>query len=68
MTPAEQVAERQAAALERIAAVLEAMHEHLRQAPDVVECQHPEEERTDLGSTMGHERWRCKLCGYEVQS
>lgn len=48
-----------AAALERIADVLEGF-EPATEEP----CQHPAEQRQDL-SVMGHERWRC-ACGYSV--
>ena len=27
-------------------------------------CQHPSDQRIDM-STMGAERWQCKLCGYQ---
>jgi transposase-like protein len=64
MTPEEALRERGVVALERIADTLNAIHHALQGQP--VECPHPEEERQDLGSTMGHERWRCKVCGYEV--
>lgn len=65
------------AALERIAVVLEQIGDVLvaiQQAllattpPPVADCAHPLAARIDTGSTMGRERWRCKLCGYEVTS
>ncbi len=51
------------AALERIAVALEQIHAGFAAAP--LPCPHPESEREDRGSTMGHPRWRCGLCGYE---
>lgn len=30
-------------------------------SPDTGECTHPD--RVDM-STMGHERWRCRVCGH----
>lgn len=37
----------------------------LRPEPESPErCQHPPGDREDAGSTMGHLRWRCTICGY----
>lgn len=73
MTPEEHWRERELAALESIAATLDviaatlgAMHAGFGGA--TLACAHPITERQDLGSTMGHPRWRCKVCGYEVQT
>lgn len=58
--------ERVATALERIAAALEAQNVMLAQGSDEqAACAHPADEREDH-STMGHQRWRCKVCGFSV--
>jgi len=65
MTPEQEaLAARAVAALEQIAVVLTAMQMTLvgEGAPP---CPHPESERVDRGSTMGHPRWRCKQCGHD---
>jgi hypothetical protein len=59
-----ELAERAVLALEQVALTLTAIH--LAAAGPDEPCAHPVEERRDLGSTMGHERWACKVCGYEV--
>jgi hypothetical protein len=62
----EALEERQTIALERIANALDAIAGMALAQP--APCAHPASEREDRGSTMGHERWRCKLCGYEVST
>lgn len=53
--------ERAAVALERLAVLLDTA-----EPPLLTACDHPASEREDTGSTMGHARWCCKVCGYEV--
>ena len=72
MTTDEALRERTVVALERIAALLDewvgmqrAQHAAFTAAQEPIPCPHPPEEREDRGSTMGTEKWRCKLCGFE---
>ncbi len=44
-------------------AAIEAALSLLEEEGKAPECKHPPDSRQDL-STMGHERWKCKLCGY----
>jgi transposase-like protein len=56
------------AAVERLSVAAEAIASGFMVAfvtQDGQPCLHPASEREDLGSTMGHERWRCKVCGFE---
>ena len=56
--------QRIAEATERIASAVERMA-----TPEEAQtCTHPTDEREDLGSTMGHPRYRCKACGHEEGS
>lgn len=32
--------------------------------PEPISCQHPAESRVDM-STMGIQRWQCRICGYQ---
>jgi hypothetical protein len=56
--------DRIAIALERIADLLDVPE---MPPPDPIPCAHPWSAREDRGSTMGHPRFRCKQCGYEVE-
>lgn len=45
---------------------LDKIHELIEENEQVAICQHPLGARRDL-STMGHQMWECKLCGYTFE-
>lgn len=62
--------DRIAAALERIAALLEVLVAGSSEPPPAddapVGCPHPAESRTDFGVTGGRADWQCQVCGFRT--
>lgn len=46
--------------------LLEMLIDYQEQEPETEICTHPVESRINL-STMGIERWQCRVCGYQYE-